>query len=148
MFCLIGENFRWFKGGCSNYTFHAKSPGLTWERSRQLCQETGLGDLVSIESYAEWIFLKNTILKLTIADEYFIGLRRDDRSREWKWLSNKGTSQTYLPWATSEPSGDGDCVDMFKDYNKDYGKYNDLSCTTQAPGYICEFPVDGCNQEG
>jgi len=143
-----GETFKWFKSGCSNYTIHANSDRLDWEQSRQLCKKTGLGDLVSIESYAEWLFLKNTILKLTIADEYFIGLRRDDRNRPWRWLSNKSTSKKYLPWATGEPSDDGNCANMYKDYRKDYGKYNDLKCTGKPkPGYICEFPVDRCNQE-
>jgi len=143
-----GETFKWFRGGCSNYTIHANSLGLNWEESRQSCKKTGLGDLVSIESYAEWLFLKKTILKLTIADQYFIGLRRDERNRSWRWLSNKSTSQKDLPWATGEPNGDGNCVTMYKDYRKYYGKYNDLDCTGQRkPGYICEFPVHGCNQE-
>jgi len=104
---------------------------------------------VSIESYAEWIFLKNITLELKMADQYFIGLRRDERDRPWKWLSNKSTSQNDLPWAENEPNGDGNCVTMYKDYRQDYGKYNDLDCTLQPrPGYICEFPVDGCNRKG
>ena len=148
IFCYIGETFKWFKGGCSNYTIHENNPRLNWEQSRQLCKKTGLGDLVSIESDAEWIFLKNTILKLTISDEYFIGLRRD-AYETWKWLSSKSGSQKNLPWATSEPNGDGNCATMYKDYQGDYGKYNDLGCTTHPrSGYICEFPVHGCNQEG
>ena len=103
---------------------------------------------MSIESEAEWS-LKNIILKLTIADEYFIGLRKDDRPEGWRWLSNKSTSQTSLPWAKDEPSGDGKCANMFKNYRQDYGKYNDLSCGVQTwSGYICEFSIDGCNQEG
>ena len=114
-----------------------------------MCNKTGLGDLVSIESYAEWIFLKNTILKLTISDEYFIGLRNDDRYRQWRWLSNKSSCQKDLPWAKREPNGDGNCATMYKDYRQDYGEYNNLDCTIQqSSGYICEFPVDGCNQEG
>ena len=106
---------------------------------------------MSIESYAEWNFLKNTVLKLSIADEYSIGLRRDKWNRQWRWLSNKSIPPTYLPWATDEPNGFGDCVTMYKDYRKDYGKYNDLDCATKqrpAIGYICELPVDSCNQEG
>ncbi|XP_020618518.1 hepatic lectin-like [Orbicella faveolata] len=147
IFCYIGEAFTWFKGGCSFYTIHANSLRVSWEKSRQMCKQAGR-DLVSIESNAEWIFLKNTILKLTIANEYFIGLRGDYRSRQWRWLSNKNSSQIDLPWAKGEPNGDGNCAAMYKDYRRDYGKYNDLGCTSQArPGYICEFPVDGCNQE-
>ena len=130
-----------------------KSSRPNWEKSRQFCKKTKLGDLVSIESDAEWIFLKNTILKLTIADEYFIGLKKDELSGEWRWLSNKSTmstSQKVLPWATGEPNGEGKCAIMYKDYRRCYGKYTDLACTAvpQRSGYICELPVDGCNQEG
>lgn len=93
--------------------------------------------------------MKKTSLKLTIADEYFIGLKKDDRSGQWRWLSKNNTSQTCLPWALYEPSGDGNCAAMYRDYLADYGKYNDCSCRVQeGPGYICELPVDGCNQEG
>ena len=103
---------------------------------------------MSIESEVEWIFLKNTTSKLTIPDEYFIGLRKDDQSGQWRWLSNKSTSQTVLPWALGEPNGDGKCAAMYKDYTKEYGKYNDLDCTIAArPGFICELPMDRCNQE-
>ena len=125
-----------------------KSRPRNWRQSRQLCKTSGLGDLVSIESYSEWIFLKNTISKLSIADEYFIGLKRDGQNGQWRWLSNKTTS--YLPWATGEPNLDGKCATMYKDYLRNYGKYNDLDCTNIPirPGYICEFPVDSCNQEG
>ena len=132
IFCYIGETFKWIKGGCSNYTFHGNSPPLLWEQSRVLCKKTGLGDLVSIESKKEWTFLKNTILNLTMADEYFIGLRKDGRSGQWGWLSNKNTSQTGLPCAKWEPSGDGTRATMYKDYRRGYGKYNDLGCTTKA----------------
>ena len=105
---------------------------------------------MSIESEAEWTFLKNTILTLAMADEYFIGLKRDQQSGKWKWLSNKSTLQASLPWATMEPQGDGNCTVMYKDYRRDYGKYNDLDCTgvIGRSGYICELPVDGCDQEG
>ena len=103
---------------------------------------------MSIESEEEWIFLKNTTSKLTIADEYFIGLRKDDQSGQWRWLSNKSTSQTVLPWAIGEPNGDGKCAAMYKDYAKENGKYDDLDCTTASRrGFICEFPVDRFNQE-
>ena len=149
IFRCIGKPIKWFKHACSNYTFHTRSPHLNWEKSRQFCK-TGLGDLVSIESEAEWTFLKNTILTLTMADEYFIGLKRDQQSGKWKWLSNKSTLQASLPWATMEPQGDGNCTVMYKDYRRDYGKYNDLDCTAEKgrSGYICELPVDGCDQEG
>ena len=77
-----------------------------------------------------------------MADEYFIGCRIDKRNRQWRWVSDKSISPTYLPWATGEPNGDGNCTTMYKGYTKDYGKYNDLDCTKhyQRPRFICELP--------
>ena len=86
-----------------------------------------------------------------MADEYFIGLKRDQQSGKWKWLSNSSILLAMsLPWATMEPQGDGNCAVMYKDYRRDYGKYNDLPCigVKGSSGYICELPVDGCDQEG
>jgi hypothetical protein len=54
-----------------------------------------------------------------------------------------------LRWATGEPNGDGNCAVMYKDYRREYGKYDDLHCRdTTRSGYICERPVDSCGQEG
>ena len=83
-----------------------------------------------------------------MADEYIIGLRKDGQSGQWRWLRNKSTNQTGLPWATGKPGGDGKCAAMYNDYAKEYGKYNDLDCTKAVRlGFICELPVDRCNQE-
>jgi len=78
------ETCKCFQDGCSSYTFNVISPRVNWEKSRKLCQETTRGDLVSMESDEEWTFLKNTILNLTKAYEYFIGLKTDIQSREWR----------------------------------------------------------------
>lgn len=147
IFCFIGETCKCFKDGCSNYTFKVESFRSNWENSRQFCKETGLGDLVSIENDGEWTFLKNFILNLAKAEEYFIGLR-SDKATKWKWLSNKSTlNESY--WARDEPNGDGRCAVICMNYSKNYGKYNDLSCTTEnRQGYICELSVDNCDQEG
>jgi len=54
---------------------------------------------------------------------------------------------TQKRWSQGEPSGDGNCVAMLRDYLRQYGKYYDLNCLTQyRPGYICERPVDSCNK--
>lgn len=102
---------------------------------------------MSIENDGEWTFLKNFILNLAKAEEYFIGLR-SDKATKWKWLSNKSTlNESY--WARDEPNGDGRCAVICMNYSKNYGKYNDLSCTTEnRQGYICELSVDNCDQEG
>ena len=85
--------------------------------------------------------------------EYFIGLRKDSKYGEWKWISNNSkvnASRGKFPWAKDEPTlGDGNCAVMYKDYRQDYGLFNDLSCTEERrDGYICESPVNSNDQGG
>ena len=67
---------------CSNYTFHENSTeGRDWERSRELCQKSSEGDLVSIEEEEERIFLKEFIMNLKVI-KYYIGLKKTPRRME------------------------------------------------------------------
>ena len=137
---------RVFRG--SNYTFHAQSEQWrNWEDSRHTCTETG-SDLVSIESLEEWIFLRNNILSMG-TDEYFIGLRKNGKSGKWRWISDNREVTTFH-WAKGEPGGDGNCAVMYKNYRKDYGEYNDLSCTDEKVnvGYICESHNESNGTDG
>ena len=122
--CSISDSIPLSKGeqhfvfGNSKYTFHGNSAGtLNWEKSNKHCKETG-SQLVSIESEKEWEFLKNTIHSFSTL-EYFIGLKSDSESAEWRWLSDNSkvnATQGELPWAKREPSGDGNCAVMYKEY--------------------------------
>ncbi|XP_078370620.1 C-type mannose receptor 2-like isoform X2 [Oculina patagonica] len=148
-----GESIHHFVFGGSNYTFHVATLSMrkrNWKESRRACKNTG-SDLVSIESLKEWRFLNDTIQKINTA-EYFIGLRKDSGSGEWRWISDNSTvsaSKGTFPWAIREPNGDGHCVVIYKDYLKDFGMYNDLNCTTERRhGFICESPNENnCNNK-
>ena len=90
----------------------------------------------------------------TAAGEYFIGLKKDSESEEWRWISDNSKvdaikGKGMFPWATSEPTGDGNCTVMYnyKDYGENIGKYNDLACT-QKKAHICESSADNTGQEG
>ncbi|XP_022777793.1 uncharacterized protein LOC111319250 [Stylophora pistillata] len=136
----------------SSYAFYrSNAAGYSWIQSRERCTKAGC-DLVSIETYDEWEFLKNaTADKKWQTGEYFIGLRKDRSSRKWRWVSDNSTvnaSRGTWPWAKQQPSNDSEpenCVQMYKDYRKDYGLYNDISCTKEMKitGYICEG-TNGC----
>ena len=85
--------------------------------------------------------------------EYFIGLKRDSKSKEWRWISDNSTvnaTRGKFPWAKGEPSGDGKCAVMYKDYLENYGLFDDLSCIVKlrVTGYICESSVNSNHQEG
>ena len=147
-FLLIGHTFIY---GCSNYTFHvaSKKKLVSWDESRRLCKEFG-SDLVSLESSDEWTALKNVIQSFP-ASEYFIGLKKERGSGRWLWLSNNSSvnvSRGRTPWSPSQPSGDGECTEMYKNYRKYYGLFNDLPCTKRRGGYICERHVSCLGNTG
>lgn len=149
-FIRLGKTSSLFVFGNSSYRFHARTAKLNWIRSRQLCKDAG-SDLVSIESEKEWSFLKNAIQRMNTT-EYFIGLKKDISSNEWRWISDNSkvnATKGKFPWANGEPSGNENCAVMYKDYRKYYGLFNDLSCTTQTRrGYICESPTNSTDQKG
>ena len=70
--------------------------------------------------------------------EYFIGLKKDSESGEWRWISDNSKVDAIkregkFPWAGGEPSGGGNCAVMYKDYGGNIGKYNDLKCADKMP---------------
>ena len=86
--------------------------------------------------------------------EYFIGLKKDSESKEWRWISDNSKldaikSKGKFPWATGEPSGDGNCAVMYnyRDYGENIGKYSDLNCAQQK-AHICESSADSTGQAG
>ena len=103
-----------------------------------MCKDKG-SDLVSIESNEEWNFLKDTINKFPENGiEYYIGLTKD-KDGSWTWISNNSTVNVSY-WAAGEPNSKNNerCAVMYKDYNKNYGLFDDLSCAAKRHGYICE----------
>ena len=123
--------------GCSRYTFYAApQSSVDFNTSRKACKVNG-SDLVSIESYEEWNFLKDTITKFPGKEtEYYIGLTKD-RDGSWRWISNNSkVNESY--WAQKTRDTNADCATMYKDYNKYYGLFDDLPCILPRDGYICE----------
>ena len=140
----------------SSYTFHPNNSENwnSWSNSRYLCKQTGY-DLVSIESYGEWSFLNQTIQKFE-TKEYFVGLKKDISSGEWRWISDNSTVNATIkgawPWAPNEPgnrSKPENCVQMYKTYGGP-GRYNNIRCDVglALAGYICEKSVECTVREG
>ena len=139
----------------SSYTFCRNNlkNSYSWSRSRKLCKRAGY-DLVSIESYGEWSFLKQTIQAYETG-EYFIGLKRDMSSREWRWISDNstvnGSSKGAWPWAPGEPNNidKENCIQIYKTHGGP-GRYNNVRCDRRLKraGYICERPTEYTGGEG
>ncbi|CAH3126248.1 unnamed protein product [Pocillopora meandrina] len=144
---------RLYKG--SSYTFHRNNSEnwYSWSNSRDLCKNAGY-DLVSIESYGEWNYLNQTIQTFKTG-EYFIGLKKDISSEEWRWLSDNSTVNAsrkgVWPWARSQPNNPNSdhCAQMYKTHGGS-GRYNDVRCDLKLKqaGYICERCTECTVREG
>ena len=117
---------------------------ISWEKSKNLCEQNG-SKLVSMERLrAELNFLENQseALKLTTT-EYYIGLRR--KGQKWMWVSDNSTLEktkgSHFPWALGEPNGNENCVKIWRKKKKPWTYvYDNVKCTvyTRKIGYICE----------
>ena len=108
---------------------------------------------MSIEEENERIFVK-TIIKNLKAVKYFIGLKKEQLSGKWKWLTNGkpvDASRGSHPWAPGEPSGRSHqkCAIIYGNYGRYLGQFDDLSCRERGKdaGYICEGAVSRTKDE-
>lgn len=123
------------------YTFYNKKI-TTWTDSEKQCRKDG-GQLVTLDTERKWKFIKEEIQNLSNSadNEWFIGLKTGYRNREnWQWIT--GHQLTNPHWQNEQPSGDGQCAVIAKEYPPGtYGEYNDLSCLASKP-FICESEVN------
>ena len=117
---------------------------ISWEKSKNLCEQNG-SKLVSMERLrAELNFLeKQSEAQKMDTTEYYIGLRKN--GQKWIWVSDNSTlDETETgnsPWASSEPSGNGNCVKMYRKEESSWTYvYDDVECRVSSSkiGYICE----------
>ena len=108
---------------------------------------------MSFEEESERIFVESIIKNLK-AGKYFIGLKKEQLSGKWKWLTNRKpiyASRGSHPWATGEPSGGSDekCATIYGIYLDNLGRFDDLPCSKNEKdaGYICERAVSGIKEE-
>ena len=86
-----------------------------WDEANSNCWKHG-GHLASVQSSKENDF----IYKLKGDAATWIGGKKH---KTWKW--NDGAKWSYTNWNPSEPSGDGNCIEIYRGWN---GKWNDKPC--------------------
>ena len=113
----------------------------SWLGGQRQCLQEG-GHLVTLETDRKWEFVKEEIQNLsnTAANEWFIGLsNRSSEKNNWTWVTGKPLTNPH--WQNQQPSGDGLCVVIAKQYpQRTYGLFNDLKCTIKK-GFICEEQI-------
>ncbi|XP_022786125.1 C-type lectin domain family 6 member A-like [Stylophora pistillata] len=123
-----------------NVEFIFYNDTTTWDGGQERCKENG-GYLVTLETTRKWEFISQEIRNLSCPrqDEWYIGLHFTGQN--WTWINGEPATESNLLWQPREPSGDGKCVVIAKEYpSTTYGKYNDLSCETYK-GFICEVKL-------
>ena len=82
------------------------------------CRNEG-ADLASVETPKENDFIR----KMSGDSAIWLGGSDHKKERTWQWID--GTKWSFKNWFINEPSGDGDCMEMYKGWN---GKWNDKPC--------------------
>ncbi len=68
----------------------------------------------------------------------WIGLRDVTGSWDWRWEADNTAPMAYAPWASMEPSNDGNCVVMLAD-----GRWDDRLCADNEP-FFCSYAAYEC----
>eukprot|EP01084_Bolivina_argentea_P220136 373136_1 len=111
---------------------------MTWDDAEAYCQTECDSHLASIRSYQDLIDIKTL---LTPWQEFgtfdlWIGLKLNAST----WTDQ--TSFTFhAPWYPSNPSGDGQCIEIIFDVLSPNGAYNDYGCTNYN-SFICNECVN------
>ena len=138
--CVLGTGDKCFANSCYKFV----ETGKTWAANQDSCKENG-GDLVSMETEAEWKFINEEIQQITIPgqNEWHIGLK--NQGTDWQWVSGKPLNITK--WQRYEPSGDGNVTVMSKDYPPgSQGLFKDLN-GLYSRAFICELPTGKTNRQ-
>lgn len=129
----IGSGDKCFTNSCYKF-FETRQ---TWTENQNTCRGEG-GDLVSIETEAEWRYVNNEIQKIPEVNAWHIGLQL--KQGDWKWVSGQPLEKHLEKWQPGQPSGDGNEAEMSKNYpSGSKGLFNDLP-GSQAKPFICEIP--------
>lgn len=114
-----------------------------WPDAKNECVKDG-GHLVVLETESKWRFIKEEIQNLQnpTSNEWFIGLSNAS-GNDWRWITGEPLiTHQHWPWQPNEPSGDGRCVVIAKDYPPGtQGLFNDLSCNGHKKAFICQLQL-------
>ncbi|XP_015760775.1 PREDICTED: macrophage mannose receptor 1-like [Acropora digitifera] len=119
---------------CYYFSSDSLSSKMSWLEALQECRRTRRGDLVSIHSASENIFIKSKIIRRSSLD-FWTGLNDLGLESSFKW--SDGSPVQYTNYRPREPNDffkQEDCIEM----HRIYGTWNDNHCSKRNP-YICKI---------
>lgn len=126
-YCSYGT----FWSSNSHCYYYVSSTMSHWS-ARQYCK--GLGMYLATPTSGS----ENSKIRDTAGARGWIGVVYDNG---WKYVvesTENGSGLSYSYWASNEPSGDGTCVEMFKNEHwVSPGQWNDINCNESKP-FVCE----------
>ncbi|XP_048015924.1 galactose-specific lectin nattectin-like [Megalobrama amblycephala] len=120
----------WTAYGCRCFKFF-KDPQYSWGGGEDTCLSYG-GNLASVHSHAEYMFIQNLIRQTTHASTpVWIG-GHNPVYTYWFW--SDGTRMNYKIWSPGQPSYSKDehCLEM----NSVHGNWNDVKCN-ESKSFVC-----------
>ncbi|KAH3884699.1 hypothetical protein DPMN_008685 [Dreissena polymorpha] len=92
-----------------------------WQEARQFCNEKHRG-LAIIRNIKEYESLKTVLQEADIRSHIWIG--GNLVGSKWEWVSKSGPNieMTYTKWTPQQPSGNGNCLQFWNDYQYDDDK--------------------------
>lgn len=128
-------------------------PSRSWSQAMQFCLVRGL-NLTLIESEAENDFIYETLVRLELSGDVWMGATDQEDEGFWTWADGE-SSDDWIPfydqydeepidgafndWRPGEPNDDGseDCG-IFEDLGGDERAWDDRSCQRDYDLFVCE----------
>lgn len=109
----------------------------SWDRARGLCQNDG-GDLVVIDSEAEWKFVLEALKSKGEEDELWMGASaRSGFDGPWEWLDGRSFSKDDVHWEGWGPNDTGRACLVLSGWRGVTNNWLDFDCTYSSKG-VCE----------
>jgi len=126
-------------GAYKGSSYLVGKPTQDWDSARRSCQMIQGGDLASIETMEEWIFVWQRLRNLDGNGVHFLGAKGTGKTG-WNWLSGKGSALHHQAWRYGKPSGSGpNCLVSLQALGYAVTDlWVDDSCGNQY-GFLCEF---------
>ncbi|CAL1537953.1 unnamed protein product [Lymnaea stagnalis] len=140
----IADTWLKYKGYCYHVSDGqgGADGALTWRESRQWCDKHS-GDLASINSLEENLFLQGLLTYGIRSESVWIGLNELDRESGYSWSDGSPLGSWVLNWNVNEPN-DENGYEACGEILVRNGKWNDQHCAKRQ-GFICKQPVPGTN---